>query len=117
MRYFNKETGYEGASYEKKTDGAMCDELGDTKYMQAYVEEQGKTFLCSIADTSNCSAKEVDYIVKWSAKSSEDQTKQLARLEGMGSKKMSPKDSLWINQRSAALKQMIGGGSQADAEL
>lgn len=30
---------YEGAPYTKKTDGAMCDELGKESYMQAYVEE------------------------------------------------------------------------------
>ena len=29
IKYFNKETGYEGATYNKKTDKSMCDELGD----------------------------------------------------------------------------------------
>ena len=28
VRYFNKETGYGGKPYPKKTDKAMCDELG-----------------------------------------------------------------------------------------
>lgn len=28
VRYFNKETGYGGKAYPKKTDKAMCDELG-----------------------------------------------------------------------------------------
>lgn len=37
IRYFNKETGKDGAPYEKKTDKAMCDELGDL----------GKIFICS----------------------------------------------------------------------
>ena len=39
IRYFNKETGYEGASYTKKTTQAMCSELGQEKYMDAYVRE------------------------------------------------------------------------------
>ena len=39
IRYFNKATGLEGAPYTKKTSGAMCDELGNDEYMQAYVEE------------------------------------------------------------------------------
>ena len=34
IKYFNKETGYEGAPYEKKTDKSMCDELGDDEYME-----------------------------------------------------------------------------------
>ena len=34
IKYFNKQTGYEGAPYEKKTDGAMCDELGNEENMQ-----------------------------------------------------------------------------------
>ena len=28
IRYFNKETSKDGAPYDKKTDKAMCDELG-----------------------------------------------------------------------------------------
>lgn len=28
VRYFNKETGYGGKAYPKKTSKAMCDELG-----------------------------------------------------------------------------------------
>jgi hypothetical protein len=28
VRYYNKETGVEGKAYEKKTQMAMCDELG-----------------------------------------------------------------------------------------
>ena len=28
IRYYNKETGVDGANYEKKSDMSMCDELG-----------------------------------------------------------------------------------------
>lgn len=41
IRYFNKETGVEGKPYVKKTDGAMCDELGNDKYMTEYITEAG----------------------------------------------------------------------------
>lgn len=37
IRYFNKETGYGGKSYEKKTQKAMCDELGSVDSMRQYV--------------------------------------------------------------------------------
>ena len=32
VRYFNAQTGYDGAPYTKKTDKSMCDELGDMEY-------------------------------------------------------------------------------------
>ena len=40
VRYYTKETGIEGAAYEKKTGQSMCDELGDETYMQGIVEEK-----------------------------------------------------------------------------
>ena len=71
IRYFNKATGYDGAPYPKKTDKAMCDELGDENYMQAYVEEAGGVLLCSTFDClcarregGACSKKEIDYYEK-----------------------------------------------------
>jgi hypothetical protein len=39
IRYFNKDTGYEGKSYTKKTTQSMCNELGQEGYMDAYVRE------------------------------------------------------------------------------
>lgn len=58
IRYFNKGTGENGAPYKKKTDGAMCDELGNDEHMAAYVEEAGSTSACLVADGSGCSEKE-----------------------------------------------------------
>jgi len=44
VRYFNKETGYDGAEYKKVTSDAMCTELGPGKpHLQNYIEEFGKT--------------------------------------------------------------------------
>ena len=60
-RYFNKEMGIAGGSYEKKTDKAMCDELGDKQMMEAYVEEYGKTSLCSL-DGKGCDNKRWDLL-------------------------------------------------------
>ena len=59
VKYFNKETGYEGKAYKQKTGDAMCDELGNDMYMQAHVEEAGKTQLCRLSDGAGCSDKEV----------------------------------------------------------
>mmetsp|Transcript_37504 Transcript_37504/g.69115 ORF Transcript_37504/g.69115 Transcript_37504/m.69115 type:complete len:152 (-) Transcript_37504:272-727(-) len=106
IRYFNKKTGYEGGSYEKKTSKAMCDELGDNAYMRAYVEEYGGTSLCSAATGAGCTAKENKYIAQWKEKSSLDVDKQITRLEKMASKKMKAQLKKWINQRLAILKQL-----------
>lgn len=43
VRYFNKETGYDGAPYIQKTSMKMCDELKDIENMKAFVEEFGNT--------------------------------------------------------------------------
>lgn len=106
IKYFNSETGYAGGAYNKKTPKAMCDELGDDKYMQAYVEEYGGTSLCSAATGAGCSEKEVKYAEQWKAKSIDDINKQVARLDKMKGKKMKPALAKWISQRLAILKQL-----------
>ena len=55
-------TGYDGAPYPKKTDKAMCDELGDEEYMEAYVTELGGASLCSAADGEGCTDKEKGFM-------------------------------------------------------
>jgi len=106
IRYFNKETGYEGKPYPKKTDKAMCEELGDDEYMQAYVEEMGATSLCSASDGAGCSDKEVEFASKWKQKSAEEVKAQLERLEKMKGGTMAPELKKWLSQRLALLKQL-----------
>merc|ERR1711871_1271319 len=78
VRYFNKDTGYGGKPYPKKTSKRMCEELGDQEYMQKYVEEMGDTSLCSVqGENKGCSDREVKYITKMKAKSAEEVSKQL----------------------------------------
>lgn len=108
IKYFNKETGIEGAPYAKKTSKAMCDELGDETYMQAYVEEAGKTSLCSVVDPSNCSDKEKTFIAKMSDASNEEKLNQLRRLDGMSNgSKLTNDAKKWISQRVGILKQLV----------
>lgn len=116
VRYFNKDTGYGGAPYAKKTSKRMCEELGDQTYMQAFVEEAGKTSLCSALKDGypGCSDREKGYIEKAMAKGADEQTKQLNRLERMTGKKMSPTAKSWVLARLAILKQLIGGGGGAE---
>merc|ERR1711879_491044 len=112
IRYFNKETGYGGKPYPKKTDQAMCDELGPKEeYMQQYVEEMGGTSLCNVKKTdTGCTDKQKDFITKMSSKSADEVQKQLDRLTGMigGGQGASMKaDALtWMKQRIGLLKQL-----------
>lgn len=104
VRYFNKDTGYGGAPYPKKTQKKMCDELGDTEYMQLYVEEMGKTSLCQIENTSGCDEKELEFIKK-TKEAPDNIAGQLQRLEGMQEQKMKPSLKKWVNKRIAILRQ------------
>lgn len=114
IRYFNKETGYGGAPYTKKTSKSMCDELGDVEYMQAYVQEAGKTSLCRVSDGQGCSEKEQKYIDTWKAKSADDVQKQHTRLEGMAGKSMKAELKEWVTQRIAILQQLTPTGGKEE---
>jgi len=106
IRYFNKETGYGGAAYVKKTSEAMCTELGNEDNMQAYIEEAGKTSLCAAPSGDGCSEREVKFINTWTQKPQADVEKQLARLEKMSGDSMKAELKKWITQRIAILKQL-----------
>ena len=106
MRYFNQDTGVGGKPYTKKTGGAMCDELGDDKYMNGYILEAGSTSLCEIASLAECNAKETDFIGKWKEKPTEEVAGQIKRLRGMLSASMKPELREWVGQRLNALTQL-----------
>lgn len=110
IRYFNKETGYNGQAYTQKTSGAICDELGQDSYMQAYVEEYGSTSLCSLADDfSGCSEKEVAFATKWKEEPGDAVLAQLKRLQGMAGNSMKPELKKWLGQRVSMLSQIASG--------
>lgn len=110
VRYFNKETGYGGKAYPKKTSQAMCDELGKNENMQAYIEEMGGTSLCSAETEKGCGEKEVEYLKKWKAKDAAAAKKEFTRLKGMDKSAMKPDSAKWLGQRAAILKQLGGVG-------
>jgi len=109
IRHFNKATGYGGAPYKKKTDQAMCDELGPkTEYMRELVEEFAT--LCNINDTTQgCNEAQSSFINKWKDKPADDVKKQLDRLSGMADKdgsSMKPEAFKWLKQRLGIFKQL-----------
>lgn len=105
--YFSKETGKEGKHYAKKTNDAMCTELGPSgeDYMTQYVLEAGKTFICSVESKQGCGEKEISYIDKWSTKAIDKVETQVARLTKMASKKMSAELEAWRRARLRILEQ------------
>jgi hypothetical protein len=115
IKYFNKETGYEGGNYVKKdAAAAMCDELGKLENMEEYVTSYGKTSLCSAASGRGCSAQEKEYIAKMKASDASKQSDQLSRLAKMDAKSMTPELAQWKNQRLAILKQLVSAGGHEE---
>lgn len=107
IKYFNKETGYEGAPYEKKTTKSMCDELGEEAVMEEYVVEAAGLTLCDVVIGEGCSEKEKIFAEKYSTKGTADVKAQLVRLNGMNAKKMTPELAVWMKQRKAILKSLL----------
>ena len=107
IKYFNKDTGYEGAPYDKKTSKSMCDELGDNSMMEDYVLEAAGLSLCDVVSGEGCSEKEKTFAEKYSAKSTADVKAQLTRLNGMNASKMTPDLAAWMKQRKAILKSLL----------
>lgn len=110
IHYFNEETGLAGGVYEKKTNGHMCDELGDENMLTAYIEEYGNTSTCSVETAQGCGEREVGYIEKMKGKSKEEQKAQLDRLVEMEGSSMKPDLLAWLKQRKKILKQLVAAG-------
>ena len=111
IKYFNSETGLAGAPYVKKTSEAMCSELGNkvgdgVNYMEAYIEEAGKTSLCSATTGAGCSEKESGYIDKMKGKPAAELEMQLERLDKMSGSSMKPALKAWFSKRVKILKQL-----------
>lgn len=117
IRYYNKETGTLGKSYEKKTEMAMCSELGPEGkvYMQQYVEEAGKTSLCSVTPPyAGCGEKSVTFIEKMTAAGADKIAAEAERLNGMADKPMKEDQKAWLSTRLAILKQLAAPSTAKD---
>lgn len=107
IRYFNKQTGYNGANYIKKTSKAMCDELGDESYLEDYVMDAAGLSTCDVSTGDGCSEKEKDYTSKWSSHDSSSLLKEQQRLNGMNIQKLKVDLAKWLKQRKAIIKQLL----------
>lgn len=96
IKYFTAETGTEGEAY----NGARSYDALE-KFVKEKLEVQ-----CDITNPSECDEKEQGYITKMSAKDKADIEKEVTRLSGMMSAKMSSEKKQWMAKRLAILKQM-----------
>merc|ERR1712146_639260 len=106
VRYFNKECP-KGCAYTKKTNDAMCTELGNDKYMEAYVEEAGGVSLCSEDNTESCDERSLKYLNKWLKADKDKVSKELERLNKVTSGgSMKEELKAWASARMGILKSI-----------
>jgi len=108
IRYFNAETGYDGAPYTQKTSKSMCDELGDMEYMRAYITDKAVK-PCPVNDPTSihCDERERKFIDIWSGKAATEVVAEHARLLKMSASKVTADLKKWIMQRVRILAQLI----------
>ncbi|CAE7427321.1 unnamed protein product [Symbiodinium sp. KB8] len=110
VRFFNKETGYGGKPYPKKTSMAMCDELGPKEnYLREWIEEFATLCDANATDKKGCSEQQLKFIEKWAGKSAAELKSQLTRLKGMLEKdgaSMKPDALKWVKARAKLIEQM-----------
>jgi len=92
----------------------MCDELGKDEYMDEYIMEAGNTFLCNAENLLGCNEKEQKFIETWKEKTPEEVSKELARIEGIKTAKMSNDQKSWFVARVRALKQLDKSSIKAE---
>ncbi len=117
IRYFNPSTGVKGERYTKKTTKAMCDELGDDKFMRQYIAEAGSTSACVLATRAECTERELEYAQKMGASSRDDLSLQRTRLRGMASKSMKPELKEWVGCRLNVIAQLQASLDASSDEL
>jgi len=108
IRYFNKETGVNGAGYKQLLSTTVCDELGRDSYMTAYIEEKAKTRLCSVATPERgCTDKEKEYLDKVKDLGADDLREQLAILQKTDSEGLKAKAKEWHGKRARILSELL----------
>ena len=114
IRYYNKETGVDGQSYQKKTSMAMCSELGpeNPSGLDDYIVEAGGIVTCSILPPNEgCSEREVKFIETvraWDGDKLAAQSERLGKMKGT----LAPHLEEWLAQRLKILKQFAAAPAE-----
>lgn len=114
VRYFNAETGPDGAPYQQKTSKSVCDELGDIEYMRAYIKE--KTVKpCDVTTLDNCSEQDKKFLDVWRVKPLDVRAAEGTRLERLAGTKGKLETLKWVRQRAFLLRQLASASAPASA--
>mmetsp|Transcript_19835 Transcript_19835/g.66716 ORF Transcript_19835/g.66716 Transcript_19835/m.66716 type:complete len:142 (-) Transcript_19835:468-893(-) len=112
-RFFNKETGYGGRPYARRTDKKVCEELGDAEAMRHYVEEASGVRRCDPASGSGCSEREAAYAAKLRAHpgATASELQRVARTLDAGEEDVPLSLQIWAHQRLHILQRLADGGA------
>jgi FKBP-type peptidyl-prolyl cis-trans isomerase FklB len=72
---------------------------------------------CDASTGTNCNEQETKYLTKMKVKSGSDQTKELERLKGMMTRKMTAELKEWIQRRITILSQLVTMTNDLVSEL
>lgn len=109
IRYFNKETGYNGAGYKPRTELELFDELGSKEYMDEYVEEVAGFPTCRVDTLKHCDSDEIAYINENKDELLDELWYLMSKLEGPHNAliQLDPLKRKWHKQRFNIMKQLI----------
>lgn len=106
IRYFNRETGEEGADYVQKTNQKVYDELRDFDVMVDYIEQAGNTILCDL-NGKFCNKMEKDYIKLVKKKSLDELIQLRKRLYAMDVNLLVKEIQEWNLRRRRILTKLV----------
>lgn len=122
IRYFNQETGIEGASYEKKTTMSICDELGPKEeYLMEYILQVAdistiSTALCA-TDGTGCDERSLVFLNEMKLKQAGDWKAELDRLKALEEKPMKADLKDWVKSRRKIVAALISEQEESKLEL
>mmetsp|Transcript_34062 Transcript_34062/g.79712 ORF Transcript_34062/g.79712 Transcript_34062/m.79712 type:complete len:146 (-) Transcript_34062:209-646(-) len=97
IKYWNADTGKEGADYQKGRD---YDSL------KKFVDETLAGPACNVDDTADCDEREKTFIEKFKAHDAEKVKSELTRLNGMKGNSVKKELKQWILARINILEQL-----------
>jgi len=99
--------GYPTIKYytSESPDGESYSGGRDIDSLKSFVEEN-LSAKCDVSTMDDCDDKQKKYIEKMKAKSKDDRSKELERLQGMSGSSAAPDKKAWMAQRTVLLKEM-----------
>jgi hypothetical protein len=107
IRYYNAETGMEGATYISKTTMALCYELGIKNFfMLDFIQEAANTSLC-YTDGKNCDARSLRYLNTFKDEQGGDVVAWQAQLDQLQQEIDNGSHDPWVWRRQRMILALI----------